>query len=428
MKKTNLLLMSLVMWLVGTAVAMAQNQLPSGAEEVGQGYGYKAYTVETGKTNAGGEPQKELWLRNAEGKVGRLFTTSTTSQSVDWSKSARKDVSAIEAIDAVYFIQNIQEKKAYMVVQGCPDSRNIYVYLMPVSFSPKTALFIPAADGFVGLNETDNTLNCASYTYDQQEGRISLLVVYDFNGKLLNTRRVADDAEMDGRGPDEEGDGSDEEAEGDDCDGEYINTHELIYDKLDWTFKVWGNPNIQSFCDALPMFDADFWDECEYTLDKANGYFSFSEEGDGSIRYDAAIWNRKDGTKLFIISWRECETIVYQKDTEKLFGTQHAQNPWFKYDVVGEKAPNANVDGMAFRHGIDTGCRAFTYDKETSTLGTLEMPPFNKMPNTKAHRFLELPQKGKDIKVHEVIYHDDLETTEEVHTLKWNGDSFDYIK
>lgn len=185
-------------------VSWAQGVLPESAELVGEGFGYKAYTVETGELTPDEEPQKAFWLTMPDGKTAELFRTALKSELLSWEKAIQLPLSSIMAVDEVYFIKNKADGRIYMVIQGCPDSRNIYPYLVPANLSVKKALFLPAADGFAAHNVNDNTLNCMGYAYDEETGRYPILKVFDFNGKLLLTKRIEEDAEADGRGPDEE--------------------------------------------------------------------------------------------------------------------------------------------------------------------------------------------------------------------------------
>ncbi len=423
-----MLLVSLMLMAVCAPLALAQNSLPKDAEFMGEGFGWKAYVTETGAKSPDGVPQKQLWLRDNNGKVASVLTTSLKFKPLKWEKASVQPLASIMTVDDVEFVMNRDDQKVYAVVQGCPDERNIYTYLIQASLAPKTALFLPAAEGYIGYNVTDNTLNCMTYAYDPEDGRYSVLQVFDFKGNLLEAKRVADDAEADGRGIDEEDEDGDDECEGDCEEHDYINGYILKNEILNMSFKVKGGVGIKQFVSALEPFDDDFWRYCEPTLDQPNGYFDWGDEGDGSVRYNAAYWNCKDGAKLFIISWRQCENYYFPQEDKERFGTTGMTGSNFKYEVVGIDNPDNVNDGMISCYGFDTGYIVYIYSEDTKMLTPLRFAPFSGMPETNAHRYLELPRKGKDIKVHEIVYKDNGDFDEEIHTLKWNGISFDYNK
>lgn len=428
MKKSLMLLVSLMLMAVCAPLALAQNSLPKDAEFMGEGFGWKAYVTETGAKSPDGVPQKQLWLRDNNGKVASVLTTSLKFKPLKWEKASVQPLASIMTVDDVEFVMNRDDQKVYAVVQGCPDERNIYTYLIQASLAPKTALFLPAAEGYIGYNVTDNTLNCMTYAYDPEDGRYSVLQVFDFKGNLLEAKRVADDAEADGRGIDEEDEDGDDECEGDCEEPDYINNHELIGDQLNHSFKVTGGAGIKQFVSALEPFDKEFWQYCEPTVDQANGYFEWGDEGDGSIAYNAAYWNCKDGAKLFIISWNHCEHYYFPEEDKWKFGTISSVGNNYRYEVFGIDNPDNVHDGTVSCYGYDTGYIVYIYDEGTKMLTPLKFAPFSGMPETNAHRYLLLPRKGKDIEVMETIYTDGSDPKNEFHTLKWNGNSFDYIK
>ena len=70
------------------------------------------------------------------------------------------------------------------------------------------------------------------------------------------------------------------------------------------TVNVKGGVGIEQFVTAILETKPNEWHH-EPVYDKKNGYFSYFEEGAGSITYNVSYWNRKDGKKLVILSYRE---------------------------------------------------------------------------------------------------------------------------
>lgn len=206
--------------------------------------------------------------------------------------------------------------------------------------------------------------------------------------------------------------GEDEEI----CDAPY----EIIYASLVGSFKVEGTPNIQTFVEALPIFDKEYgWDD-DTEIDKANGFFHYSFEGDGACRYYGAVWNRKDGKKLFIFSYR-VSTIYEHEGHSKPFCL--AGGSKFYY-VGADKWDADNIPENEFLDS-DVGFAAYLYNPDTKEIESMDEPPFNGWSVSTTYRFLILPQKGKDIEVSENVPGSDESTT---HWLRWNGMTFDYEK
>lgn len=176
--------------------------------------------------------------------------------------------------------------------------------------------------------------------------------------------------------------------------------------------QVKGGAGIEQFVEAILNTKPNEWDT-DATYDKKNGYFHFYQEGAGSVEYCVSYWNRTDGKKLVIMSYSSND-----------FGKKKAPVS-ANWGYISTFALDA--EGVSADEGIvcETGFRAYLYDANTKTLNPLQAPPFNNFAQpVKAHYFLQLPQKGKDIIVREKK---SLEETV-YHSLKWNGMTFDFKK
>lgn len=208
-----------------------------------------------------------------------------------------------------------------------------------------------------------------------------------------------------------------EDEDGYEAGADKVGYHEIVWYKLYNSFKVKGAPSIESFVAALEPAVGDLLSEEEgedfATLDKANGYFHFYQEGAGSVEYDGALWNRKDGKKLFIFSYSEVDEIFAENAKQAKELTQHRESMWMYFD---SKIEEEHGHGMLY----DNGFVAYIYDDAKKELVPLESSPFDGINDTDKPRFYELPRKGKDIKVREGLYGD-----YSYSTLKWNGTGFD---
>ena len=175
------------------------------------------------------------------------------------------------------------------------------------------------------------------------------------------------------------------------------------------TVNVKGGVGIEQFVTAILETKPNEWHH-KPVYDKKNGYFSYFEEGAGSITYNVSYWNRKDGKKLVILSYRE-------NDFGKKVKPQSSTWGYFSSLQYGE----AETDIL----NMETGFRAYLYDAAKKQLVPMATPPFNGFPNPlDSQYFLELPQNGKDIVVCEKVNFEE----EIKHTLKWNGMTFDFQK
>ena len=199
-----------------------------------------------------------------------------------------------------------------------------------------------------------------------------------------------------------------------DCScGEGYEDSSTLWHTFNQSYHVNGGVGICQFVDAMGLSDPEypFEDPC---YDARNGYFNFGEEGDGHIHYQAAIWNRTDGRKLFIISWSHGGSV---NDYESGEFRDH-DGPNFCYRLF-QDGPDRSW------YFLDSGYQAYLYDTQKKMLIPLETSPFRNMPATRLNRFLELPREGKDILVNEVDC-TNYETEYPTHLLKWNGMSFDF--
>lgn len=204
-----------------------------------------------------------------------------------------------------------------------------------------------------------------------------------------------------------------ENKEEEDDDGFYQVMHASLFD----TYKIEGAPNIESFMQALHVYDKEAGWFTDPEIDKANGYFHYFEEGSGHLELYGACWNRKDGKKLFIVSYELCDFAVHEGHTEEYCLAGGSEFYYASANKWPEADENTFID-------YDTGFAAFIYNSETKKLEPLHEPPFNGWGECKTNRFLILPKKGKDIKVRDGVLDDSRYT---YHMLKWNGMTFDYV-
>ena len=79
------------------------------------------------------------------------------------------------------------EDLSKIVVEGCPDGRNTWTYI--IDLVKRTAIQLPSTEGVQEIDIDKGEIIAASYGYDD-DGRYSVKKAYSLEGKFL--RRVGD--------------------------------------------------------------------------------------------------------------------------------------------------------------------------------------------------------------------------------------------
>ena len=149
---------------------------------------YAVYINEEKPTSGEGEMDavKSVWLCNERsGTVIKVCETNPTAEAL-WSKMADEEANAVD----VPFSQIAAADKAMIapgdvnkvIVEGCPDGRNIWTYIIDPYIA--TAKQLPSSEGVVALDWEKKEITAASYGYDEG-GRYSVKKVYSIDGKFL---------------------------------------------------------------------------------------------------------------------------------------------------------------------------------------------------------------------------------------------------
>lgn len=149
---------------------------------------YAVYINEEKPASGEGEMDavKSVWLCNERsGTVIKVCETNPTAEAL-WSKMADEEANAVD----VPFSQIAAADKAMIapgdvnkvIVEGCPDGRNIWTYIIDPYIA--TAKQLPSSEGVVALDWEKKEITAASYGYDEG-GRYSVKKVYSIDGKFL---------------------------------------------------------------------------------------------------------------------------------------------------------------------------------------------------------------------------------------------------
>ena len=131
---------------------------------------------------------KSVWLANERsGTVIKVCVTNPMAEP-QWSKMSGKTADGV----SVPLTQIATADKAMIapgdvskvIVEGCPDGRNIWTYIIDPYHG--TAIQLPSTEGVVSLDWEKKEIIAASYGYDD-DGRYSVNKAYSLDGKFLRS-------------------------------------------------------------------------------------------------------------------------------------------------------------------------------------------------------------------------------------------------
>ena len=129
---------------------------------------------------------RSVWLADERtGTVIKVCVTNPMAE-VQWSKMSSKDADGV----SVALTQIAAADKAMIapgdvskvIVEGCPDGRNIWTYI--IDPYQGTAIQLPSTEGVVSLDWEKKEIIAASYSYDD-DGRYTVNKAYSLDGKFL---------------------------------------------------------------------------------------------------------------------------------------------------------------------------------------------------------------------------------------------------
>ena len=134
---------------------------------------------------------RSVWLADKrEGTVIKVCVTNPMTEA-QWSRMSGKTadgvsvpLTQIAAADKAMIAPGDVSK---VIVEGCPDGRNIWTYIIDPYHG--TAIQLPSTEGVVSLDWEKKEIIAASYGYDD-DGRYSVNKAYSLDGKFL--RRVGE--------------------------------------------------------------------------------------------------------------------------------------------------------------------------------------------------------------------------------------------
>ena len=128
-----------------------------------------------------------VWLADKQaGTATKVLTTNPTVYA-PWDQMEGKGANAVEvpmhligAADVAYLLAADGSK---IIVEGCPDARNIWTYI--VDTKTRTAKQLPSTEGVNNINFEKQEIIASLYGYYPEGGRYTYSNAYSFDGKYL---------------------------------------------------------------------------------------------------------------------------------------------------------------------------------------------------------------------------------------------------
>ena len=159
--------------------------LPDGSVKADEANGLSVFTKLVQKASEDNPAEtKSLWLYDQKtGHVDSLFTTNPRAE-LRWSDMNGSPVEVpltqIAAADKVCFVPGHPQ---LLLVEGCPEARNIWTYI--VDLSSKTARQFPSTEGLIAFSASGDTLLLGAYRYHEEGGRYSVVRTYTLSGQFI---------------------------------------------------------------------------------------------------------------------------------------------------------------------------------------------------------------------------------------------------
>lgn len=141
----------------------------------------------------GNEPANyAVWLRDKQsGEVRWLFTTNNLAPA-HWADMkdgngtivANSEI-AVGDIDNIYLLP---WSSTLLLVEGCPDARNVWTYI--IDLENRKAVQLPSTEGVGGLAPKRRLIYARSYRYYPEGGRYSVERAYTADGKYSGDERT----------------------------------------------------------------------------------------------------------------------------------------------------------------------------------------------------------------------------------------------
>ena len=164
------------------------SELPSSAEEQDRSFNHVLYV------NVEEEPSEDnlvglytVWVADERwDNLRRVITTNPTAVA-PWDQMSGKTANGVEVpmhlIAVASSAQYASEDLSKIVVEGCPDGRNVWTYI--IDLNKRKAIQLPSTEGVQEIDMDKGEIIAASYGYYPEGGRYTVNKAYSLEGKFL---------------------------------------------------------------------------------------------------------------------------------------------------------------------------------------------------------------------------------------------------
>lgn len=168
-------------------------RLPKGSKLVSERDGYKVWIhTDVEPDNADEAGQHSVYYSTPESDD--VYFAVKSNVDVDymarWSDGRLTEWVSHEDVVAAsegFIVKHPEYDNYYLIVQGCPDARNIYTYVinLPINTIEPYFRWIHTNSGFHGLDRSGKLLRFANYGYFDEGGRYTTIKYLDFDFNLV---------------------------------------------------------------------------------------------------------------------------------------------------------------------------------------------------------------------------------------------------
>ncbi|MBR3445102.1 MAG: hypothetical protein IKH14_04450 [Prevotella sp.] len=120
-----------------------------------------------------------------------LFSTNANAEPV-WGEMKNGyttvELSNIAAADKAVFIPGADH---LVIIEGCPDARNIWTYI--IDLKKRTAKQLHATEGLLGIDAEHRQIRLSDYRYHPEGGRYSVEKVFTYDGTFVSEKYLGEE-------------------------------------------------------------------------------------------------------------------------------------------------------------------------------------------------------------------------------------------
>ncbi len=164
------------------------SELPSSANEQDRVFNHVLYVneeEEPSEDNLAG--RYTVWVADERWETLRKVLTTNPTASAPWDQMTGKNADGVEVpihlIATASSASYASEDLSKIVVEGCPDGRNTWTYI--IDLIKHTAIQLPSTEGVQEIDMDKGEIIAASYGYYPEGGRYTVNKAYSLEGKFL---------------------------------------------------------------------------------------------------------------------------------------------------------------------------------------------------------------------------------------------------